>query len=222
MFLEYGWLVKHNPEVNQNTEKIWFTRCPRICRIQYQDISFQTRRIQPIDNQDRGQQKIEKELDPINPEDLPNYIQPFTHLFNKKKFKKLPERREWDHKINLIEDAPKKLNVKTSVITIKEEEALNKWLNKQLQAELIVESSSRYIALCFYIPKIDGLLQLVQDYRKLNQYMIKDKTLLLLIREVINKLKEAKYFNKLYLIWKYNNIWIKEGNKQKVAFLMNK
>ena len=34
-----------------------------------------------------------------------------------------------------------------------------------------------------------------------------------LIREVINKLKEAKYFNKLDLIWEYNNIWIKEGNE---------
>jgi len=89
-------------------------------------------------------------------------------LFNKKKFKKLLERREWDHKINLIEDVPKKLNVKAYVMTIKEEEAFNKWLDKQLQAELIVESSLRYIALCFYILKRDGLIQLVQDYRNLN------------------------------------------------------
>ena len=29
---------------------------------------------------------------------------------------------------------------------------------------------------------------------------------LLLIREVINKLKKVKYFNKLDLIWDYNNI----------------
>jgi len=27
------------------------------------------------------------------------------------------------------------------------------------------------------------------------------------------KLKEAKYFNKLDLIWGYNNIWIKEGDE---------
>jgi len=27
MFLWYDWLVKHNPEVNWNTETIWFTRC---------------------------------------------------------------------------------------------------------------------------------------------------------------------------------------------------
>jgi len=59
---------------------------------------------------------------------------------------------------------------------------------------------------CFYIPKKDGLLWLVQDYRKLNQVTIKDKMLLPLIGEVIDKLKETRYFNKLDLIWGYNNI----------------
>ena len=78
------------------------------------------------------------------------------------------------------------------------------------------------MAPCFYIPKKDGLLWLVQDYRKLNQVMIKDKTPLPLIGEVIDKLKEAKYFNKLDLIWGYNNIRIKEGDEWKATFLMNK
>jgi len=63
---------------------------------------------------------------------------------------------------------------------------------------------------------------LVQDYRKLNQVTIKDKIPLPLIEEVIDKLKEAKYFNKLDLIWKYNNVQIKEGDKWKAVFLTNK
>ena len=95
-------------------------------------------------------------------------------------------------------------------------------MDKQLKVRLIKESKSRYIALCFYIPKKNGSLQLVQDYRKLNQVMIKNKTPLSLIGEVINKLKKAQYFNKLDLIWKYNNVWIKEGDEWKVAFLTNK
>ena len=85
-----------------------------------------------------------------------------------------------------------------------------------------MESSSRYIVLCFYIPKKNGSLQLVQDYWKLNQYTIKDKILLFLIGEIINKLKKAKYFNKLDLIWEYNNVQIKEEDKWKAAFLTNK
>jgi len=128
------------------------------------------------------------------------------YLFNKKKFKKLPERHEWDHKINLMEEALKELNAKAYAITLKEEEALNQWLDEQLKVGLIVESKSRYAVPCFYILKKDGSLQLVQDYRKLNQVMIKDKIPLPLIREVINKLKKAKYFNKLDLIWEYNNV----------------
>jgi len=69
-----------------------------------------------------------------------------------------------------------------------------------------VESKSRYAVLCSYIPKKDSSLWLVQDYRKLNQVTIKDKMPLPLIGKVIDKLKEARYFNKLDLIWGYNNI----------------
>ena len=52
--------------------------------------------------------------------------------------------------------------------------------------------------------------------------MIKDKISLLLIRKVINKLKKAKYFNKLDLIWRYNNVQIKEEDEWKAVFLTNK
>ena len=85
-------------------------------------------------------------------------------------------------------------------MTLKKEKALNQWLDKQLKAGLIVESKSRYVAPCFYILKKDGSLRLVQDYRKLNQVTIKDKMPLSLIGEIINKLKEVRYFNKLDLI----------------------
>jgi len=157
--------------------------------------------METMDNKKQDNGEIGKEPDKTNLEDLPEYIQPFTYLFNKKKFKKLLERHEWDHEINLMDKAPKELNAKAYVMTIKEEEALNQWLDKQLKVRLIVESKSRYAALCFYIPKKDSSLWLVQDYRKLNQVMIKNKTPLPLIGEVINKLKKARYFNKLDLIW---------------------
>ena len=48
-----------------------------------------------------------------------------------------------------MEEAPKELNAKAYVITLKEEEALNQWLDEQLKAGLIVESKSRYAALCY-------------------------------------------------------------------------
>jgi len=98
--------------------------------MKHEDIQFNTRRQIAIDKTKQDNGKIGKESDKKNPEDLPDYIQPFTYLFNKKKFKKLPERREWDHKINLTDEAPKELNAKAYTITLKEEEVLNQWLNK--------------------------------------------------------------------------------------------
>ena len=224
MFLGHDWLVKHNPEVNWKNSTIKFTRCPGNCTMTHKDIRFNSRRTKEmvIDKMEQDNGEIGKEPDKTNPEDLPKYIRPFTHLFNKNKFEKLPERHEWDHEINLMEEALRELNAKAYAMTLKEEEALNQWLDKQLKVGLIVESKSRYAAPCFYIPKKDGSLQLVQDYRKLNQVTIKDKTPLPLIGEVIDKLKEAKYFNKLDLIWGYNNVRIKEGDKWKAVFLMNK
>ena len=76
-------------------------------------------------NQGQGQQDIEKKPDLINLEDLLEYIWPFTHLLNEKKFEKLPKQWEWNHKINLMKDTSKKLNPKAYMITVKEDKALN-------------------------------------------------------------------------------------------------
>ena len=74
---------------------------------------------------DKEHQKISKEPDPTNLEDLPEYIQPFIYLFNKKKFERLPGQRKQDHEINLLEDVLKELNAKAYTITVKENKALN-------------------------------------------------------------------------------------------------
>jgi len=57
-----------------------------------------------------------------------------------------------------MDEVPKELNDKAYAMTLKEKEALNQWLDKQLKAGLIVESKSRYVAPCFYIPKKDSSL----------------------------------------------------------------
>ena len=77
------------------------------------------------DNKEQDNGEIGKKLDKTNPEDLPEYIRPFTHLFNKKKFEKLLERHEQDYEINLTDKALKELNTKAYAMTLKKEEALN-------------------------------------------------------------------------------------------------
>ena len=59
--------------------------------MKHQDIEFKTRKTQATETITQDNREIRKKPDKTNPEDLLDYIQPFTHLFNKKKFKKLPE-----------------------------------------------------------------------------------------------------------------------------------
>jgi len=58
----------------------------------------------------------------------------------------------------LTEEAPRELNAKAYAMTIKEEEVLNKWLDEQLDVELIKKSKLKYMAPCFYISKKDRSL----------------------------------------------------------------
>ena len=65
--------------------------------MKHEDIQFKSRRtkiMETMDNKEQDNGEIRKEQDKTNPEDLPEYIRPFTHLFNKKKFKNLLERHE--------------------------------------------------------------------------------------------------------------------------------
>jgi Reverse transcriptase (RNA-dependent DNA polymerase) len=70
--------------------------------------------------------------------------------------------------------------------------------------------------------KPDGSgLHLIQDYRKLNEFTVKNQYLLPLIGEIIDKLKGEKYFTKLDVRWGFNNIQIHEGDEWKAAFRTN-
>ena len=94
LFLGHDWLVEHNPEVDWKEEVIQFTRYPEHCKTEHKSIRFTpwSRRLLPKEEEES--KGGDKELDPTNPEDLLKYIQPFIHLFNKKKFEKLPDGRE--------------------------------------------------------------------------------------------------------------------------------
>ncbi len=73
----------------------------------------------------------------------------------------------------------------------------------------------------FFVKKKDGKLRPVQDYRKLNEITIKNRYLLPLISELMDKLRGAKYFSKLDVCQGYNNIRIKTGDEWKAAFRTN-
>src|SRR6267143_1011238 len=74
----------------------------------------------------------------------------------------------------------------------------------------------------FFIKKKNRKLRPTQDYRKVNDAMIKNRYPLPLISELVDKLKGSKIFTKLDVRWGYNNVRMKEGDKWKAAFRTNR
>ena len=63
----------------------------------------------------------------------------------------------------------------------------------------------------------------IQDYRYLNAHTICDRYPLHLLSEIIQnpKFQTTKYFTVIDIRWGFNNIWIKEGDEWKAAFITN-
>ena len=70
----------------------------------------------------------------------------------------------------------------------------------------------------FFVGKKDGKKRIVQDYRYLNEWTIKNNYSLPLISDIVENIGTKKVFTKINLRWGYNNVQIKEGNKWKMAF----
>ena len=54
---------------------------------------------------------------------------------------------------------------------------------------------------------------MVQDYRYLNEWNIKNNYPLPLISDIVENIGTKKVFTKLNLQWSYNNVQIKEDNE---------
>jgi len=59
---------------------------------------------------------------------------------------------------------------------------------------------------------------MVQDYRHINQWTIKNRYPLPLIADILDGVEKRKVFMKLDLRWGYNNVRIKKGDEWKAAF----
>ncbi len=63
------------------------------------------------------------------------------------------------------------------------------------------------------MPKKNGKKRMVQDYRYLNSWMIKNNYPLPLILDLIDNIGKKRVFTKMDLKWGYNNVRIKEGDE---------
>ncbi|SJL18609.1 uncharacterized protein ARMOST_22206 [Armillaria ostoyae] len=243
LYLGHDWLKRHNPVINWETGTVIFGRCRCVKNpFPLPDADPDDRWDEELEDGDTilavnmeeeiviramhhandlaaaaNAEKPTKTFEEMVPPDYRS----FRDLFSKENFDELPERKPWDHAIELIPNAKSTLDCKVYPLNRNEQEQLDRFLDENLDSGRIKESKSPFASPFFFVKKKDGSLRPVQDYRKLNEMTIKNRYPLPLISELIDKLQGAKYFTKLDVRWGYNNVRIKEGDEHKAAFRTN-
>ena len=163
-------------------------------------INAKTNVLQKLAIQETADKK-EKTLEEMVPPELLNY----KDIFDKVTAEQFPESQPWDHAIDLKEDFVP-LDCKVYPMNLPEQAKLDKFINKNLAKGYIRPSKSPMALPFFFVLKKDGKLCPCQDYPKLNKGTIKNSYPLLLILTLLDKLKGARYFTKLDLRSRYNNV----------------
>jgi len=129
----------------------------------------------------------------------------------------MPVRKVWDHAIDMKEGFVLRKG-KVYPLSREEREEMCKFIQEQLRKRYIRPSKSPQMAPVFFVGKKDGKKRMVQDYRYLNKWTIKNNYPLPLISDIVGNIGTKKVFTKMDLRWEYNNVQIKEGDEWKVVF----
>ena len=137
---------------------------------------------------------MEAETRKLVPERFHKWIQ----IFGKKESKLMPIRKLWDHAIEIKEGFLLRKR-KMYLLSREEREEVQKFISKQLRKEYIRLSKLPQIALVFFIRKKDRKKWMLQDYRYLNKWTIKNNYPLSLISDIIENISMKKVFTKMDL-----------------------
>ena len=207
IFLEYDWLKKHNPQIDWKAKTLQFTcdneYIPGLLDPDIDDEEVKPEWLFMIDHEyfrnlftdiviAAGELKQTKIFEEIVPEAYYEY----KDVFAKEPFNELPPHQPWDHAIELL-PGNHKVNCKIYNLTIAEQKELDDFLEENLSTGHIRPSKSQFASAFFFVKKKDSKLCPVQDYWKLNDITVKNWYPLSLISELINKLKNMKYYTKL-------------------------
>ena len=95
---------------------------------------------------------------------------------------------------------------------------LKAYIETNLANSFIKSSKSLAGASILFDQKSDGSLHLYVNYQHLNNLTIKNRYLLPLIRELLDRLRRARQFTQLDLTSAYHQIKIRKRDKWKTAF----
>jgi len=136
---------------------------------------------------------------------VPEQFHKWIKVFGKKKLERMPIRKIWNHAIDMKERfVPRK--GKVYPLSREEREEVCEFIQEQLRKGYIRPSKSPQTVPVFFVRKKDGKKRMVQDYRYLNEWTIKNNYPLSLILDVVENIGTKKVFTKMDLRWGYNNV----------------
>ena len=129
---------------------------------------------------------------------VPEKFHKWIKVFGKKQSERMPMRKVWDHAIDVKEGfVPRK--GKVYPLLREEREEVREFVKEQLRKGYIRPSKSPQTVLVFFVGKKDGKKQIVQDYRYLNEWTIKNNYPLSLISDIVENIGIKKVFTKIDL-----------------------
>jgi len=141
---------------------------------------------------------------------IPPEYHSFLPLFCKSIVNKLPPDHPYDNCIPLKGGFKPPFGPLYS-LAHHELEACKKWIEENLDKRLFGASSSPAGAPILFVKKRVRSLRLVVDYRGVNEGTVKNRYLLLLIRETLMRISKARFFTKLDVRGAYDLIRMAEG-----------
>ena len=129
---------------------------------------------------------------------VPEKFHQWIKVFGKKQLERIPTRKAWDHVIEVKKEfVPRKGRVYP--LSREEREEVREFIKEQLRKGYIRPSKSLQTAPVFFVRKKDRKKRMVQDYRYLNEWTIKNNYPLPLISDVLENIGMKKVFTKMDL-----------------------
>jgi len=147
---------------------------------------------------------------------LPERYHDYLDLFRPSTAEKLAPRRTFDYAIDLKPDTQPPWGP-IYPLSQKQLEALRKYLDDMLKQGKISPSKSPAGTPILFVPKPDGRLRLVVDYRGLNKVTIHNKYPIPLMTELRDQVRDAQIFTKLDLKAGFHLIRVRKGDEWKTA-----
>ncbi len=134
----------------------------------------------------------------------------FLNVFNKKTFNIFVSHRSYDHKIVLKKNAVLEYILLYKMFEEKLK-IVKKYLENNLEKKFIAANRSSFVSSVMFMKKTNESLRFCVDYRKLNQFIKKNKYLLFFIDETLAHFDKTKYFTKLNIRQIFHRIRIADA-----------